>query len=386
MKRNLLYIGLQALHLMVYCVIVNYAGTVLLGNGYTNSEIGVILALGNLFGFLLQFVAASVSDRMKKVTPSFVMAVCFAIVAVLILLMIWIDRHCIAYTILHILAIAFISMLIPLIYAYAEYLQKKNTVIHFSVARGGAAISFSIMSTIAGAIYSKNGAIPIYKISLMLLAAIFAILFMFSRDKEMIVVSEKIETGSGDAINIREFVTTYKPFCYYLLGAFIVFCGTTFLQNYMIQAVEYVGGSSGQMGIIFGFGALMESLIFFSYGKVRKKIRPKSIIEIALLFYTLQGIMLLFTKTPTMLFIAYFIQSPAAAFMVPAVTDYIAETLSFSYVNRGQALYNGIYLLSRIVSACVGGILLGSIGIPGMFVIQAITSAVGTAIVIKGFR
>lgn len=397
-NRNLLYIGLQALHLMIYCVLVNYAGTVLQGIGYSNKEIGLILSLGNLFGFFLQYGGAAVGDRAKKIRPIGVMAVGFCMTGVLMLFLMVINRRCISYTVIYILAMAFISMLIPLIYAYSEYLQEQGTVVHFSVARGSASVSFAIMSAVSGRIYIAGGLLPIYCIAMGIIVLVLIILYLFSiettvREEQkalqinnLVKQKDLINIKDSDKVGAIEFAKSYTPFCWYLAGTFIIYCGTSFLQNFMIQAVEYLGGGSEQMGDIFSVGALVEIIFFFSYEKIRKKAAPKLLMKVSLMFYVLQGVLLVFAKTPEMLFLAYFVQAPAVGILIPAATDYILEDMDFRYVNRAQALFNGINLISRIFSAYFGGVLLVKAGVPGMFLLQAIISILGMGIVLCGFH
>ena len=67
-KLTLQYCILQGAYWASFCIIYSFATVFLLDRGFHNSQIGVIIAAGNILGVIFQPVFASVVDRSKTVT------------------------------------------------------------------------------------------------------------------------------------------------------------------------------------------------------------------------------------------------------------------------------------------------------------------------------
>lgn len=65
---NIEYGAVHATYWMTYAIIGSFASAFLLGRGYSNSEIGVILAVGSVAAVFLQPVLADIADRSKKIS------------------------------------------------------------------------------------------------------------------------------------------------------------------------------------------------------------------------------------------------------------------------------------------------------------------------------
>ena len=64
------YSLVQASFWMSFCMAVSFASVYLLGLGYSNSALGVVLAVGNLLGAALGTELSSLIDRSDQVTAS----------------------------------------------------------------------------------------------------------------------------------------------------------------------------------------------------------------------------------------------------------------------------------------------------------------------------
>ena len=65
---NLEYGAIHAFYWMSYAVIGSFASAFLLGRGYSNSFIGLIIAVGSVLAIFLQPVLADIADRSKKIS------------------------------------------------------------------------------------------------------------------------------------------------------------------------------------------------------------------------------------------------------------------------------------------------------------------------------
>ena len=65
---NVEYASIHGTYWMYYGVICSFASVFLLATGYSNSEIGLILAIGNVAAVILQPIVADFADRSKKLS------------------------------------------------------------------------------------------------------------------------------------------------------------------------------------------------------------------------------------------------------------------------------------------------------------------------------
>ena len=65
---NVEYSAIQGSYWMIYGVICSFASVFLLNKGYSNSEIGIILAAANVLSVVIQPLVADFADRSKKLS------------------------------------------------------------------------------------------------------------------------------------------------------------------------------------------------------------------------------------------------------------------------------------------------------------------------------
>ena len=63
---NIKYGGLHGTYWMYYGIATSFASVLLLARGYSNGEIGIILAVANVAAVFLQPLVADFADRSKK--------------------------------------------------------------------------------------------------------------------------------------------------------------------------------------------------------------------------------------------------------------------------------------------------------------------------------
>lgn len=80
---NLDYALIQGFYWMFYVVAGIYVSVYMLGKGYSNTAIGIVIAVGNIMSVLLQAVMADITDRNEKVNNITVIKVMLIVLFVL---------------------------------------------------------------------------------------------------------------------------------------------------------------------------------------------------------------------------------------------------------------------------------------------------------------
>ena len=69
-NRTLIYSLMQALFWMFFCAVIGFGAVFLLQEGFSATSIGLIIALANIAGAILQPLIADFADRSERVTLS----------------------------------------------------------------------------------------------------------------------------------------------------------------------------------------------------------------------------------------------------------------------------------------------------------------------------
>ena len=100
---------------MIYGVVGSFASVFLLARGYSNSEIGVILAVANVVAVVLQPLVADFADRSKKASLTGITQLMTIIMIVMMAGLCIMQRKTLALSLIFLMLIAWHTILQPLI-------------------------------------------------------------------------------------------------------------------------------------------------------------------------------------------------------------------------------------------------------------------------------
>ena len=149
-RLNVSYACIQATYWMVYAVVGSFASVFLLARGYSNSEIGVILAVANVVAVVLQPIIADFADRSKKISLVGLIQL-MAIVMMLFMVGLFIfQRKSIALSVIFLMLLAWHTSLQPLINSLNFRLEESGAKINFGVCRSMGSLAYSILCAVMG--------------------------------------------------------------------------------------------------------------------------------------------------------------------------------------------------------------------------------------------
>ena len=88
---TLRYTLINVTYFIAFCTIHAYAAVYLLDRGFTNTQIGILLALSNVVSAILQPLVAAIIDKQGFFTNRNVMMICAALIAAGSLLLLFAD-------------------------------------------------------------------------------------------------------------------------------------------------------------------------------------------------------------------------------------------------------------------------------------------------------
>ena len=144
------YAVINATYFMGFCGVHAYASIFMLERGFTNSQIGILLALANVLSVVIQPVLAGLIDKPGKLTNRRAASFCTALIIVLSLALAFVRQEKIAifliFTLIYMIQMAYQPIIIAMNFEYAE----RGCPINFGLARGLGSVGFAAYSPILG--------------------------------------------------------------------------------------------------------------------------------------------------------------------------------------------------------------------------------------------
>ena len=215
----------QAAYWMVFCGLYTFATVYLLSKGLTSSKIGIIVACGNLLGFVLQPYISGLADRFQNLTLHYLVEVLIGVMVLAILLLLLLPDVFVLIFLLYVIADALLQVLQPLLNSLSIYYVNAGINVDFGIARGMGSLSFAIMSSVLGVMCDKFGANVSMISAILLLIAVFCLVLSMpvikacdeqKRDKSS-------NQSSKQKMGIVSFLMHYKRFSMVLFASVLVF-------------------------------------------------------------------------------------------------------------------------------------------------------------------
>jgi len=393
-RLNVSYAGIQATYWMVYAVVGSFASVFLLARGYSNSEIGVILAVANVVAVVLQPMVADFADRSKKVSLVGLIEIMTIIMLLFMVGLFVFQQKSLALSVIFLMLLAWHTSLQPLINSLNFKLEESGLKINFGVARSMGSLAYSILCAFMGTLV-ETYSVSIMPVSgviviLMLMASLLVTKKLFDRaaaDKAGGAVPDVIrstveEDLEVEDINLIAFLKRNKVFLILNIGVLGIFFSNQVLNNYMIQIVSSVGGDSEDMGRILSIMAFLEIPLMVCAGSLRKKFSCELMLKVAAIGFTVKIAIHYLATTVGMIYFAQLFQLISFGLFLPVMVMFINEVMSKGEAVKGQAFFTMMSTVASIIGSLIGGVILDISGAKMLTLIATIITGLGTVILI----
>ena len=248
--------------------VVSFATAFLLEKGFEASQIGILLASGNLLSCVFQPVLAQRADRIGGNIVKWLIIIqtalcvfCFGAVQ-LVTLPRW------AFGLLYLLGIFMFDAMMPLYNAISVMYNANGYKINYGVGRGIGSLAYAVSALVIGKVMAAFGAEWMVWIALMLLVANIILTLAYPQIER----NEKEAEQRSECCSIPVFFSRYKWYCVSLLGIILLGMFHAMTENYLIEVVRPLGGDSGSVGIALFIATAIEMVVVVNFDTVRKYI------------------------------------------------------------------------------------------------------------------
>lgn len=386
---NAEYAVMNGLNWMAFCVTFTFAGVFLLAKGYSSTELGLILALGNILALPIQTVLADIADRSRRVTLlGLIVFMQFCMLA-LAMTSFLLPGRSLCLSVVYTLSLAGMQAVQPLVNSFSFYLSSwSGAAINFGRCRSMGSISYAAASLLLAIAVEHIGAkaVPATAAVLFLLMLVLMLVFSLQRRKSVPVPDVVSETDAAGSVGLAAFFRKYPRYAVFLAGVAMIFVGHSFINNFTIQLVENVGGDTAEMGRLGAVMAVLElpGMLGFSY--FVRKVRCSSLIKLAMLLFTVKATLTYLAGNIPSLYAATMFQVVTYGLFIPASVQYALDVIEPQDAVKGQAFITAMLTLGTVFSSLIGGRLTDLFGISTALLVFAAVSLLGSILGLIGVQ
>lgn len=379
LKRTLTfrYILQQMAYWAAAAGVVSFASAYLLEKGFAASQVGVLLASGNLLSCAVQPFLADRADRAGGniliryiVGLTALCAACFGAIQLLPLPM-WL------FGLLYLLGVFTFDAMLPLLNSICVAYNRQGRPINYGLGRGTGSFAYSMAALAIGEAIAGLGADWMIWIVLVLLAANIVITLGYPALEAGGEVERK---RTAECCSVPVFFRRYKWYCTSLLGVMLLAMFHAMTENYLIKVVGRLGGDSGSVGMALFVATVVEMPVLLGFDHVRKRIPDHRLLKLAAVSFLLKSMLLLIAPSVTAIYCIQLLQAPSYGFLSPTQLYYASSKVAPADMVKGQAFITASYTLGCAIGNFTGGQLLQAFDVMAMLLAGVVMAAAGTVI------
>ena len=370
------YAAVQSVFWMVICVSFSFAAVYLQGLGYSNTELGVILAAGHLLGAILGPALSSLIDRSDRVTAAGMLPPVLTVQLFSLALLLlspakgWITRA--AFVLNSTAALCANS---PILKIYIDFSHSGKR-INFGAARAIGSLAFVLISALLGIWVERTSVRIIPVVCLVLCCLQFVFWGLLCRGADLQSAPFPDKRGSG----MIGFVRQNPRFCVLLIGMVFLFFAHNTLNNFFINVARSAGGDTETMGWLNAFVAAVEVPVMLLIGALRGSRSNVDLLRFSFVFFTIKALAVSLAPNVPTLFAALLLQAPSFALYAAVIVDYTDEVVPFADAAKAQSLVYSTTTLGSVLASIVSGRLLDAVSVRETMLIACAVCAVGTIV------
>ena len=371
---TLRYTFLNSTYFVAFCTIHACAAAFLLARGFTNTEVGVLLAVANIVSAVFQPFIAGIIDKKGALTNRrFIMISVLVILAGSIILLFARDSKIvvfIVFALIYMIQFAYQPVMTALCFEY----QKAGSKINYGLARGLGSASFAVTAAIIGGVIEERGVEILLWVNIVTMAISFIVALTFKKpDNAVEEASHSKVKGKG----FVAFLKSYPAFALFLVATVFFFFAHNMINDFMIQIIRHLGGGETELGYANFLQAILELPVMALIGLVLKKISSSNLLIVSGFAFFIKIAILIFATNMFMMYVSQSFQLFAYAVFIPAAAYYVSTTMDESDQVKGQAYVTSAITVGGVFSNLISGIVLDNLGINQMLIIGTAVCAVG---------
>ncbi|MCR5528694.1 MAG: MFS transporter [Saccharofermentans sp.] len=376
---TLRYTLMNATYFVAFCTIHACAAVFLLDRGFSNTEVGILLALSNIVSAVFQPFIAGIIDKKGALTNRrFIMISVIVILIGSVVLLFVKDIKVVVFAVfalIYMIQFAYQPVMTALCFEY----QKAGSRINYGLARGIGSASFAFTAFFIGRFVESNGVTVLLIVNIITMALSFVLALTFVKPQSSEENSGEI-SGKAAHNGLISFSKAYPAFALYLVATVCFYFAHNMINDFMIQIIRSLGGGETELGYANFLQAILELPVMALIGFVLKKISSNKLLIMSGFAFLIKIVILIFATNMAMMYLSQSCQLFAYAVFIPAAAYYVSTTMDESDQVKGQAYVTSAITLGGVFSNLISGVILDHYGIKVMLITGTVVCAVGAVI------
>lgn len=370
---------------MLYSTAGIFVSVFMLDKGYTNSSIGLVIALGSVLAIFLETGVANITDKIQRITNITVMKTLIAVMYVLVIAILLIGEKSLALTIAYIALIIGHTTMHPFVNALSFYLSEGGHNVSYGLGRSMGSLAGGTLAFVMGYLVSWFSPNMIMYVGLINLTIMTIAVFITEKHYKQITQNGVVahqEEENVEAIGLGEFVQRNRLFMVMSIGIVLLFFGNVIIENFTIQIVENIGGNTEQMGFVIFLLSILEMQAMLGFNKLKERFSYVFLLRVAAVFFTLKIIIMFMANSMLVIYLAQLTQVLGYGLLFPALVSFIDYIMDKREAVRGQAVFTIALTVGNVFGSVLGGIILDVWSVKTLLGISSILSIIGSLIII----
>ena len=373
---------------MAFCVVTAYAAVFLQGIGYSNSELGVILALGNVGGAVLSPVLGARIDRNRRLRHAAVIRVLLAVQVGLLIMLRLFPYHSLPTAAFYVLYMTAMMPVNAMNLDLCVRLERVKAPLNFGFARSMGSFSFVILSTLLGILTAggRHLILPFAGMAVVLLQAFSNQLI--DRDlKKYETMNPETQTETEDhSSSLIQFVKENRMFCLMLFGTIIIFIAHNMDGNFLINEIRDRNGDTSIMGYVAAFTAITEVPVMMFSSRLPKKWATVQYIRLAFVFFVFKALSYALAPDIPTFFAARIMQAPSYALYTVLIVGYANSVVAGKDSAKAQSLAFSMTTIGSVLASLIGGYMFDVTSVKTTMLTAAGIAIAGAIVALAGTR
>lgn len=351
-RLDLHYIALQAGFWAAFAAICAYQAALLQGRGFSNTQVGVVMAVRCLAGVIAQPLLGAWADKHPNIPLKWIVSVCLGVSffgGLLLMYPLDMAGTLAVFTLLGALEIS----AYPLMDAMAVQFIHAGLDLSYSLGRGIGSFAYAVCCVLLGLQSARFGVESTLLTHSALVLALLAITATFPtfRPQWSMARGEREETPRGAFALLRE----NPRFTLMLSGILLGITGVLPMSNFLINVIRDRGGSEAQLGVALFLMAAAELPAALLFTRLyRRRGRAAGILVASMGFMALKCVLFLFARSCWAIWAIQPLQMLGYGLFTPASVYYVSDVIPPVDQVKGQTLM-------MVASNGLGGMLEGFI-------------------------
>lgn len=341
-----------------------YLTLLLVNNGLTSSDVGVIMAIGTLVSIFAQPVWGVIADRYQQMRLVLILSV--AVPGIMVLF--YQSQSFLIIMLVYSIITVFAATQAPIADSYAIVTAQRVGVTYGSI-RLLASLGFAIGSYAGGWLVSLSDVSNIWIPYLVLNGLAAAVALLLPRKAE-----EDHSLRKSFTEGIKELLGN-RIFLFFLAGSLLLNQTLTAFNTYFVLAFRIAGGSDNLAGLAMMLAAITNVPSMLIASKVIKRIGLERTMLLAAIAYMLRWAIQIMFPHPYVMIGVQTLHGLSFGFFYIAAVEYVARVSGKSMQATGQSIFSMVFVgVAGIMGNALNGFLL-DIGGPDLMNLACVISA-----------